>query len=367
MTENDGKSMLPSTRSVLIPLIFIVLVVVLIVLTFLGIAGVNILDWFQDSPQQITYERILMDTHVELTFYTEKDEEKSDQIAQKTFAEMQKLEEMFDRGRESSEIWEINENAGQEPVTVANEVLGLIEDSLYYGEKTRGAFDITIAPVMDLWGFYGNDPQLPDRREIEEKLNSVDYRWVELDTAEGTVFLPREGMALDLGGIAKGYVVDRGMEVLKEEGIEHAFVNAGGDIRVIGGKPGEDDPLWKIGIPHPGSEGVRRDRLAARVPLHSSAIATSGDYERFFEKEGERYHHILDPATGYPADELSGVTVIASEAVEADILSTSIFVMGRQEGMELVEELEEVEAVLITPDDEIYYSSGLEDILELSG
>lgn len=360
--DKRDKPMLPSSKSVLLPLVFIAVVVILIVLTFFGIAGINPLAWLTGAPQEYSYSHLMMDTAVELVLYTDKGKATADEVAQKTFEEMERFEAMFDRGVEGSEVWNINDNAGQNPVKINDYTMGLIEDSLYYGEITEGGFDITIAPLMDTWGFYDRESRLPSDAEIGEVLPLVDYRLLEVDAEAGEVFLPEAGMTLDLGGIAKGYIVDIGIEVLKQEGIESAFMNAGGDIRVMDGKP-DGDPWW-IGVPNPRSDGYQNE-LKARIPLENSAIVTSGDYERYFEEDGRLYHHIIDPDSGYPAEELASVTIIAPETDDADALSTAVFVMGPQKGMELVENLPGVEAVLITPDLDILYSTGLGDVIEL--
>jgi thiamine biosynthesis lipoprotein len=203
---------------------------------------------------------------------------------------------------------------------------------------------------------------VPEPVEIEAAAALVDYSLMENDYAAGKVFLPSSGMALDLGGIAKGYIVDRGLELLARSGIGHALLNAGGDIGILGPKP--DGSPWRIGVKHPR----RDDELIAVISwLKKGAVVTSGDYERFFEEDGERYHHILDPRTGYPARNLLSATVVAPTAIEADALSTALFVMGPQRGLELVESLPGVEAILVTPQLELLISSGLQDCVELPG
>jgi len=304
------------------------------------------------------YTHLTMDTMVEIRFQTT-GERRAGQIKEEVFSEMERLERLFDRTLENSDIYNLNEKAGQKPVEVSPEVFYVAEKALEYAELSGGAFDPTIAPVTDAWGFLGHEYRVPSEEQLNQKLTLVDYREIELDQKNSAVYLPEDDMALELGGIAKGFIVDRAMEVLTNHGVEHAFVNAGGDIGLIGSRP-EDDP-WRIGVRNPRQE----QKMLAVLPVSDKAVATSGDYERSFEEDGVHYHHLLDPETGMPARELASVTIVADSVLEADVLSTTIFVLGREQGMQIIEQKEGVEGVLVTPELDIEYSSGLEEIIEL--
>lgn len=313
-----------------------------------------------DSPEKLeTSHRVTMDTSVELRFAPVKGVNSS-RIKDGVFEEILRLEQLFSRSISGSEINRINDAAGKEPVQVSPEVFFVTDKALEFAGLSRGAFDPTIAPLIDLWGFLGQDYKLPTAADIEQKLVLVDFSLVETDSILSTIYLPREGMALELGGIAKGFVVDRALEVLSKMGVEHAFINAGGDIGLIGTKP--DGSPWRIGVRHPREE----NKIIAVLPVTGGAVVTSGDYQRVFEEAGVSYHHIIDPETGMPARGLASVTVLAPTVIEADALSTAVFVLGPVGGMALIESRPGAEAILITPDLKMLISSGLEGIVELN-
>ncbi len=309
------------------------------------------------SSQLHRYHSLLMDTDVELAFQTGSAREAS-AVQEAVFGEMVRLEGLLSRSREGSDIDRVNNRAGREPVVVNPETAAVAAAALHYASLSDGAFDPTVAPLLDRWGFLGREFRVPAPEELEAVLPLVDYTRVELDPAAGRIYLPRKGMSLDLGGIAKGYIVDRGMALLREAGIRHAFLNAGGDIALLGGKP--DGTPWRIGVRHPREPG----ECIAVLSLEGGAVVTSGDYERLFTAGGRSYHHILDPRSGYPAAELASVTVLAGTAMEADALSTAVFVLGPERGLSLVESLSGVEALLITVDLEMITSTGLDGRVE---
>ncbi len=320
------------------------------------------------EDEEYVDHRFLMDTEVEIRVEDSMSHSKAEEIVEEAFDKMEELERQFDRGTEGSDVWKINQKAGEEAVQVKPETFYLIEKGLEFGEKTGGAFDITIAPLVDLWGFYDGDREssgeqeesgdaLPSPGEIEEVLQLVDYSRVELDEENKKVYLPKPEMKIDLGGIAKGYIVDEAANLLEDYGIEHAMVRGGGDIRLVGDKKGEP---WVVGIRDPEAGGH-----LALLYLSDAGIDTSGDYERYIEVEGERYHHILDPETGYPAEELVSVTAVAPDTLRADVISTVIFVTGPEKGEELLEDFPEVEGFWYDDGGNIEYTPGLEDKLEL--
>ncbi len=264
--------------------------------------------------------------------------------------EIQRVEDLMTDWRPSP-LMELNAAAGQGPIEVAPELATLIARGLRLGELTGGAFDITYAGAGKLWDFKRQPPVVPDEEAVRAALAHVGYRRVRVDLEKSTVDLP-EGMRLGLGGIAKGYGVDRAMAVLLEHGIEHGIVSAGGDLKVLGRKFGKP---WEIAIRHPRD----RERVLAVLPVSNTCVMTSGDYERFFDHEGKRYHHILDPRTGFPATGCMSATVVAQDAADADSLATAMCVLGPKRGLALVEELPRVEALLVGMDGKVHVSSGL--------
>ena len=315
---------------------------------------------FFDKPVRISHSEFgLMETFVNITVYSE--DEKSGHVAVRRVLDvMQKLEKDLSRHLDDSPVSKINQQAGVEKVEVPENVFDLIKLGKKMGEETKGSFDITVTPLLELWGFGTATPRVPTEKELEEVLNLVDYRQIQLAEEENSVFLSKKGMALDLGGIAKGYIVDRGIGELVSFGVQSAFLDVGGDIRVVGTKP--DGSAWRIGIQHPRN----RNEIIAVLSLTDRAVVTSGDYERFFEMNDTKYHHLLDPATGYPAKKgLVSVTVIAPDAVTADIFATAFFIMGKEESLKIAESRPEIDVVLVTEELEVYFSTGIEDRIEL--
>lgn len=265
-------------------------------------------------------------------------------------AELRRVEDVFTTWR-ASPLGALNDSAGRGPHAMTREEVQLIGRSLEIGRLTGGAFDVTFAGVGKLWDFKREPPRIPTPDEIKAALTRVDYRRVLVDPAANTVTLP-EGMRIGLGGIAKGYGVDRAMAVLMARGIKHAVVNAGGDLKALGRNQGRP---WEIAIKHPRE----RERVLAVLPVSNVCVVTSGDYERFFEHEGRRYHHIIDPRTGYPSTGCMSATITAPDAAFADALATAMCVLGPKEGLALVEGLPRVEALLVDLEGRVHVSSGL--------
>ena len=228
---------------------------------------------------------------------------------------------------------------------------------LYYGDLSDGAFDISIAPVSSLWDFTSGEGTVPDSEAIAEALELVNYRDV---TLEGNALhFAKEGMQLDLGAVAKGYIADRIKDYLLEQGVESAIIDLGGNILCVGSRPGGD--LFRIGLQRPFAS---RSETVATVEITDKSVVSSGIYERYFEEDGVLYHHILNPETGYPYDNgLVSVTIISDESVDGDGLSTSCFALGLEKGMELINSLPDVQAVFITEDGELHFSEGFEEEL----
>jgi thiamine biosynthesis lipoprotein len=266
--------------------------------------------------------------------------------------ELRRVEDVFTVWRES-ELTHLNERAGQGPIPVSRELAEVIAVALECGHLTEGAFDITYFPLRPLWDYKAAHPVLPTQEEVRAALELVDYRQVAVDLERNTVSMPA-GFSLDLGGIAKGYGVDRGMQVLLAQGIRSGLVQAGGDTKALGRK---FDKPWQIAIKHPR----RREEVFAVLPVVNQCVQTSGDYERFFEIDGQRYHHIVDPRTGWPSTGCMSATVIGPEATFCDGIATALCVLGPEQGLALVERLERVEAVLVGMDGRVHLSTGLRD------
>lgn len=263
---------------------------------------------------------------------------------------------------DSTELMEVNRNAGVAPVKVSEDTLHVVENGLRFAELSGGLFDITIEPLVDLWGIGTESEQIPGEEEISELLPLIDFRNVTVDSEAQTIFLSEDGMGIDVGGIAKGYAADDVARILTERGVEHAILDFGGNIVTLGTKP--DGSKWRIGIQSPG-EG-RGDYLGIAT-TGPKTIVTSGNYERFFIEDGTRYHHILHPETGYPARSgLDSVTIVTDRSMAADALSTATYIMGLEEGMEFVEGLSAIEAIFVTHEQEVYLSSGMDEIFSVT-
>ena len=301
-----------------------ILVVLVLLLSFMGCKR-------DREPVMYRESRLLMDTICTITVVS-RSELKAKEAIDAGFSEIERLEGLLDRFSSESEIVAINRAAGVKPVKVSRETLDIIEKAIRIAELTDGAFDPTIGAVTALWDFKSGS--IPDRKVLRQRLSLVDYRRVRIDRESSEVFLEKKGMGLDLGGIAKGYTADRVIEVLRAQGIKAALVAIAGDIRGFGLKP--DMLPWRIGVqnPRPGDRDI-----ITTLYLRDRAISTSGDYQRFFIKNGRRYHHILDPRTGYPAGGAISVSVVAPEGFMADGLSTGVFILGPDRGIRLLEEL----------------------------
>lgn len=309
-----------------------------------GCAGPLALVWaFSCSPKADVSKlaKPLMGTVVEISVVSH-DPRLASAALQAAFDEMARLEAMMSAFRDDSELSQLNREGSSRPVRVSPELFQVIQMSMALSRTTGGAFDITVGPLMKLWRSYARDKRLPSAVAMQEVLPRVGYGHVILSPEERTVSFAVSGMALDLGGIAKGYAIDRAVAVLKERGIPAALVNAGGDVFAYGRKPGNQP--WLVGLRHPRNP----QELLAAFPLTDKAVVTSGDYERYFLVDGKRYSHIVDPRSGVSARKTASVTVVASSAAYADALATGILVLGAEEGLALVESLPGVQAAVVT-------------------
>jgi thiamine biosynthesis lipoprotein len=283
----------------------------------------------------------------------------------RAFETVARLDTLLSTYKPYSDISAVNLYAGGEPVEVDPLALAVLDSSITYWRLTGGAFDPTVGPLLDLWGFRGGRPRVPGPDEISSALGLVSAATIELDSPAGTARLPAVGQKLDLGGIAKGYALDHAAKALLRAGIGNALLNFGGNLLFMGEAPG--GAPWRAGVAHPRSPGL----VVAAFPARDVAVSTSGDYENFFVAGGDRYSHIMDPRSGRPSSDICSATVIAPAGTGSDALSTAIVVLGLRPGMQLVESVPGVEAAVITLDDveapeplRIYVSSGLVDRLE---
>jgi len=336
----------------------------LLFVAFLLIGGLATLQYFRRS-YEYSSEQFLMDTLVSIKAYG-KDPATVKKAVAAAYAEMRRIADLVDGfplpgtvAYSSSDVCRINELAGKEPVRVANDTLAMLLLAKKYHKLSDGAFDVTIGPLMDLWGFGGKNPHVPSPEQIRAALTLVNSNDLLLDEENHTAFLRRAGMKLDLGAVAKGYATEKALQLLAQQGIDKALIDAGGNIRVLGSNT--HNAPWKIGIKDPR----KADAIVAVLPLTDSSAVTSADYYRAFEENGRRYHHILDPRNGYPATHNISATVVAKDAGQADILSTVFFVMPPDKALKLAATLPGVELFLVTADKRIRHSESLLGTVEV--
>ncbi|MDA3811701.1 MAG: FAD:protein FMN transferase [Spirochaetaceae bacterium] len=301
--------------------------------------------------------QFLMGTVCIITLYNGESQE----IFKGAFDVIEKQDLLMSLQKGISELSKVNASSGIQAVSVSEDTYQVVQASKYYANLTMGAFDPTIAPLVELWGI-GSDHegQVPHKEEIEKMKSLIDYRKLEISD-DKRIFLKDKGMKIDLGGIAKGYIADVVKEYLISQGVKRGIINLGGNIIVIGSKP-EGHP-WKIGIQDPFES---RGTYIGIAEVIDKTIVTSGIYERFFYVDGKRYHHILDPETGYPVEnDLASITIISEKSIDADALSTSLFVLGVEKGMDLIESIDNAEAVFVTKGRDVLYSSGANELFTL--
>lgn len=302
----------------------------------------------------------LMGTYVTLRVY----DEGKEAVLEQGFKRVEELADKITVNEPDSEIDKINELAGKEAVELSDEVYPLVEAAAEYSEVSDGGFDYTVGPITDLWRIGFDDARKPEQSEIDAALNLVDFSKVEFDTENKSVFLTEEGMALDLGAIAKGYIADEIRKLFEDSGVTTAIIDLGGNVIVMGGSPTREGEAWNVGIQDPLSE---RGETVGKTAQKNRSIVTSGIYERYLEVDGEIYHHLMNPQTGYPFDnEIAGVSIISERSVDGDALSTVVFGLGLEKGLEYVNNREDIEAVFITKDKEVYTSNGMKENFELT-
>ncbi len=302
------------------------------------------------SKTSHTREAVLMGTSISIVVLSD-EHEKAEQAIDAALAEMKRIEDLMTDWRES-ELMTINHMAGKKPVKVDPEILFLLEEAKRVHEITSGAYDITYASAGSLWNFNAPNPKPPRDADIKRRQRLVGIENLQIDKVRGTAFLKKRGMKIGLGGIAKGYSVDRAMDILGKSGFTDYGVNAGGDLAVRGRNNGR---MWNIAIQDPRD----KSKNFAVIPISNGAVASSGDSERFFIYKNKRYAHIIDPRTGYPAEQCQSVTILTKKAYWADALATGVFVLGPIEGMKVIEKLDGVEGVIVDGGEETHVSSGL--------
>ncbi|HHV38766.1 MAG TPA: FAD:protein FMN transferase [Tepidimicrobium sp.] len=311
-------------------------------------AAVGCQEIYEIDEEPLTRTEFLMDTVIKLNIYDRKDEG----IMDKAVDRLKEIEEGMSATIPTSDVNLINENAGIKPVKVREDVYQVIQEAKNFAIATDGAYDPTIGPLVELWDIASKNREeadsIPTDEEIQKAKDLVDYNDLELRDG-GYVYLKRPGMKIDLGGIAKGYAADEVKDIFVEEGVKSAIIDLGGDIYALGNK-GKGRP-WRIGIEDPFEKA---GSYLGVSNVENKSIVTSGDYKRFFIYKGNKYHHIIDPSTGYPTDnEISSISIISDRSIDGDALATALFILGVDKGSEIISDLEDVEAIFITKKGEV--------------
>jgi thiamine biosynthesis lipoprotein len=328
------------------------------ILAFVGAACACAAQAPETGPRLVQRSQLKMGSQLTLSAWAP-DEQQAAAAFDVVFLEFDRLESLLSVWKDGSDVVRLNKNAGITPVAVSRDTIEVLRIAAEASELTRGKFDITFGALSDIWRFdHDQDNIVPDRQLIEVRLKRIDYRAVQIDSTAGTAFIDRPNVRVHLGGIGKGYAVDRGVALLKQQGLTDFMIQSGGDLYVAGSNGGKP---WKLGIADPRGT---HDPFAA-LEVRDGTFSTSGDYERSFMKDGVRYHHLLDPDFGEPARQCRSVTIVTNRAVMADVLSTGVFIMGPDRGMALIEQLPDVEGVIVTAQNQVLISSGLKGRLEL--
>lgn len=331
------------------------LVGVLGVLFFLSACGSE----SKINTQAYNDTEFLMGTYVSLSIFDDGKEE----VLEQGFAEVRDLADRITGETMESEISKINSAAGKEPVVVSEEVYELIKIAADYSDTLDGQFNYAIGPITNLWRIGFDDARKPSQEEIDDALQRVDFNKVSFNDNDRSVYLEEAGMELDLGAIAKGYITDKVKNLFEAEGVTTAIIDLGGNVYVMGASPVREGDVWNVGIQDPFAE---RGESIGSTEQSNRSIVTSGIYERFLEVDDKVYHHLMNPKTGYPFDnEIAGVSIISETSVDGDATSTLVFALGIEEGLEYVNGREDIEAVFVSKDKEVYLSDGLKDNFQL--
>ncbi len=338
----------------LAPLLFVVL--------FLGACGkkeadVKILKTPYEDKQ------FLLGTYVDIRIYDDGKEE----VLQEAFKNVKALGDKITVNQEGSELDKVNEQAGVKPVVVSEDVYRLAKKAYEYSQDSTGGFDMAIGPITSLWRIGFPDARKPEESEIQEALKLVDYKKVKLNDQDKSIYLEEKGMKLDFGAIAKGFITDEVVALLKKNKVTTAIVDLGGNIYVLGNSirsTADDQVKWTVGIQDPNQA---RNVVLGQIPESNKSLVTSGIYERYLKVDGKTYHHLFNPKTGYPFDnDIAGVTVITDHSVDGDGLSTALFSMGVKKGMAYVEKDPKIDAIFVTTEGKVYVSSRIEKQFKLN-
>ncbi|MDO4670401.1 MAG: FAD:protein FMN transferase [Aerococcus sp.] len=282
----------------------------------------------------------------------------------KAFDYMEQVQDVFTTNKEGSDVKKINDAAGDHPVQVSDDTIQLVKRGIEIGNESHGLFDITIGAITNLWQIGSDQARVPSNEEIQQALPLVNYKDIVLDETNKTVFLKRKGMRLELGGLSKGYIGGKVVDLLKQNGVTSAIANLGGNVALLGNHPTNKEG-WTIGIQDPDKE--RNQVVGSQVVKGDTAVVTSGIYEQYIEKDGKTYHHIIDPRTGYPLDNnVASVTVFAPNSFAGDSYSTALFMMGIDDGLKFINQKPGYEVVYIDKAHHIYLSDGLKQTFKLT-
>lgn len=307
---------------------------------------------------KVSKNAFLLNTFNTITLYGTDDTSYFEEI----YNEVERLENKLSMHISGSEVALINDNAGVQPVKVSTETFEVIAKSIEYATLSEGFFDITIGPLVTLWGIGTESPRVPEQAEIDAALQLIDFKNIILDHENITVFLTEKNMSIDLGAIAKGYIADKAAEKIIDLGLKSAIINFGGNVVLVGEKP--DGTAFQVGIQEPDAS---IGGILGTITAKDISLVTSGDYERYFVQDDTRYHHILDPYTGYPTDNnLKAVAIITHRSFDADALSTAVLLQGLDKGMAMIDSLDDVEAIFITKEHVIYLTEGAKDNFTLT-
>tara|TARA_R110002153_G_scaffold17413_3_gene60717 strand:- start:12990 stop:13967 length:978 start_codon:yes stop_codon:yes gene_type:complete len=318
------------------------LVSVTLWLCLLIFSGQSSAKWFADNQG-------IMGTNIHVELWSDSAQQGNEAI-QAVMDEMQRINQLMSPYIESSELSKLNDHGAAGFVPVSKELFELIALSVELAKETDGAFDITFASVGYLYNY--RESQKPQQSQVAALLKAINYRHIRFDKTQQSVFFAHPNVKIDLGGIAKGHAVDNAIEILKKRGIKHALVTAGGDTKLLGDRLGKP---WMVGIRDPRN----KDKQAVVLPLAGTGLSTSGDYERYFEQDGKRYHHILSPKTGTSAKEVQSVSIIGQRSTLNDALSTAVFVLGVQKGMDLLNRTPGYDGIIVDNQRKLHYSNAL--------
>lgn len=311
-----------------------------------------------EPAQPLTKTEVIIGTVCTISLYDIKDVA----ILDKAFTRLKELEDILSINKLGTELDKVNNMSGKEPVKVTDDTFTVVAQGLKYSKLSGGALDITVGPLVKLWGIGTDAAKVPSEEEIKEKLPLINYNDIVLDETNKTIFLKRENMIIDLGAIAKGYAADEVAKILTENNVKSAIIDLGGNIFALGSKL--DGSNWKIGVQDPEDA---RGASIGYIEVVNKSIVTSGIYERYFESNGKKYHHILNPKTGYPYEnEILGVSILSDKSIDGDSLSTTLFALGIEKGLEFVNSQPGVEAIFVSKDYNLYLTEGLKNNFHLT-